>query len=259
MNGERQNKPLRSLPQAPNSIQKGIPLKLLLNREAIECLAQNILCVHKAFPADEFCQHALDGLEPLELMQRAQHIAKSLQRFLPGNYAEAVSILVESFTPAETEVGSLGLAGDEQADLSVHGGLSKAVYALPSEHLTWWQAQRQTQGATMFVEELAPGYLGENLSLQGLLEEHIFIGDSLDFGDVVLRVTQPREPCGKFNAVMGYTHAAKDMVQSGRCGFYLAVDRPGRLQAGARFEVISGPQSISVAQALKHKAWKHLR
>jgi MOSC domain-containing protein YiiM len=164
-------------------------------------------------------------------------------------------------TPVQgsVSVGPLGLAGDEQADLSVHGGLSKAVYALPSEHLTWWQAQRQSHGATMFVEELAPGYLGENLSLQGLLEEDLFIGDSLDFGEVVLRVTQPREPCGKFNAVMGYTQAAKDMVQSGRCGFYLAVDRPGRLQAGARFDVIAGPRSISVAQALRHKAWKHLR
>lgn len=156
-------------------------------------------------------------------------------------------------------LGPLGLSGDEQADLSVHGGLSKAVYALPSEHLPWWQAQRQMHGATMFEEKLAPGYLGENLSLQGLLEEDLFIGDSLDFGDVVLRVTQPREPCGKFNAVMGYTHAAKDMVQSGRCGFYLAVDQPGMLQTGAHFAVISGPRSISVAQALKHKAWKHLR
>ena len=156
-------------------------------------------------------------------------------------------------------LGPLGLAGDEQADLSVHGGLSKAVYALPSEHLPWWQAQRQVHGATMFEEKLAPGYLGENLSLQGLLEEDLFIGDSLDFGDVVLRVTQPREPCGKFNAVMGYTHAAKDMVQSGRCGFYLAVDQPGMLQTGAHFAVIPGPRSISVAQALKHKAWKHLR
>jgi MOSC domain-containing protein YiiM len=156
-------------------------------------------------------------------------------------------------------LGPLGLAGDEQADLSVHGGLSKAVYALPSEHLPWWQAQRQVHGATMFEEKLAPGYLGENLSLQGLLEEDLFIGDSLDFGDVVLRVTQPREPCGKFNAVMGYTHAAKDMVQSGRCGFYLAVDQPGLLHTGAHFAVIAGPRSISVAQALKHKAWKHLR
>ena len=157
------------------------------------------------------------------------------------------------------DVGLLGLAGDEQADLAVHGGLSKAVYALPIEHLPWWQAQRQAQGATMFDETLAPGGLGENLSLQGVSEGDLFIGDSLDFGHVVLRVTQPREPCGKFNAVMGYAQAAKDMVQSGRCGFYLAVDKPGRLQAGASFQVIAGPRSVSVAQALQHKAWKHLR
>ncbi|PUE38791.1 MOSC domain-containing protein [Limnohabitans sp. Hippo3] len=157
------------------------------------------------------------------------------------------------------EVGVLGLAGDEQADLSVHGGLGKAVYALPSEHLPWWQAQRQAQGVTMFDEALAPGFLGENLSLQGVLEQDLFVGDCLDFGDVVLRVTQPREPCGKFNAVMGYAQAAKDMVQSGRCGFYLAVDQPGRLQAGASFQIIPGQRSVSVAQALQHKAWKHLR
>jgi MOSC domain-containing protein YiiM len=157
------------------------------------------------------------------------------------------------------DLGVLGLAGDEQADLSVHGGLSKAVYALPSEHLAWWQAQRQVRGATMFEEALAPGYLGENLSLQGVLEQDLFVGDRLDFGDVVLRVTQPREPCGKFNAVMGYSQAAKDMVQSGRCGFYLAVDQTGRLQAGASFQIIPGQRSVSMAQALQHKAWKHLR
>lgn len=155
-------------------------------------------------------------------------------------------------------VGVLGLAGDEQADLSVHGGLSKAVYALPSEHLPWWQAQRQLQGATMFTEALAPGCLGENLSLQGVLEADVFIGDCLRWGDVVLRVTQPREPCGKFNAIMGYDLAAKDMVQSGRCGFYLAVDQPGVLQAGASFEVIAGPRSMGVLQVLQHKARKHL-
>jgi MOSC domain-containing protein YiiM len=157
------------------------------------------------------------------------------------------------------EVGVLGLAGDEQADLSVHGGLGKAVYALPSEHLPWWQAQRQAQGATMFEEVLAPGYLGENLSLQGVLEQDLFIGDRLDFGDVVLRVTQPREPCGKFNAVMGYAQAAQDMVQSGRCGFYLAVEQIGTLQAGATFRLIRGSGNTRIAEALRHKAWKHLR
>jgi MOSC domain-containing protein YiiM len=170
-----------------------------------------------------------------------------------------VSAIGKTTVSGPIEVGVLGLAGDEQADLSVHGGLSKAVYALPSEHLSWWQAQRQAQGATMFEEPLAPGYLGENLSLQGLLEQDLFIGDRLDFGDVVLRVTQPREPCGKFNAVMGYAGAAKDMVQSGRCGFYLAVEQAGRLQAGVTFQIIPGQRSVSVAQALQHKAWKHLR
>ncbi|MEY3610990.1 MAG: hypothetical protein RJB14_712 [Pseudomonadota bacterium] len=170
-----------------------------------------------------------------------------------------VSAIGKTTVSGPIAVGVLGLAGDEQADLSVHGGLNKAVYALPSEHLAWWQAQRQIRGATMFEEVLSPGYLGENLSLQGLLEHELFIGDRLDFGEVVLRVTQPREPCGKFNAVMGYDLAAKDMVQSGRCGFYLAVERGGILEAGAPCQVLAGSQSTRVSEALQHKAWKHQR
>jgi MOSC domain-containing protein YiiM len=155
-------------------------------------------------------------------------------------------------------VGPLGLAGDEQADLSVHGGLSKAIYALPSEHLAWWQQQRQARGVTLFDEALVPGYLGENLSLQGLSEHEVFIGDILRFEQVTLRVTQPREPCSKFNAVMGYAQAAKDMVQSSRSGFYLAVDVAGLLRAGESFELLPGPRATSIAQALGYKARKHL-
>lgn len=170
-----------------------------------------------------------------------------------------MSAIGKTLVTGAVSVGPLGLAGDEQADPSVHGGLSKAVYALPSEHLTWWQNQRQKHGATLFEETLPPGFLGENLSLQGVLEQDLFIGDCLDFGDAVLRVTQPREPCGKFNAVMGYKEAAKDMVQSGRCGFYLAVEQAGILQAGTAFRVVPGTRSIGVVEALQHKAWKHLR
>lgn len=169
-----------------------------------------------------------------------------------------MSAIGKSPVDGAVTVGPLGLAGDEQADLSVHGGLSKAVYALPSEHLAWWQQQRQARGVTLFEETLAPGYLGENLSLQGLLEHEVFIGDILRFEEVTLRVTQPREPCSKFNAVMGYAQAAKDMVQSRRSGFYLAVDVAGLLRAGESFELLPGPRATSIAQALGHKARKHL-
>lgn len=157
-------------------------------------------------------------------------------------------------------VGPLGLAGDEQNDLSVHGGLSKAVYALPHAHLAWWSAQQQAAGVSLFDAPLTPGLLGENLSLEGVDEQGVFIGDRLCFsGGAVLRVTEPRQPCAKFNAVLGYELAARQMVQSGRSGFYMAVETPGTLAAGEAFELQPGPRQTSIAQALQHKAFKHLR
>jgi len=157
-------------------------------------------------------------------------------------------------------VAALGLQGDEQEDLSVHGGVRKAVYALPRQHLVWWQAQRMQAGATLFDEPIEPGQLGENLSLEGVDEHEVFIGDELHFeGGVVLRVTEPRQPCSKFNAVLGYERAGKDMVQSGRCGFYLAVLHTGSLSAGERFTVHGGSREINIATALQHKARKHMR
>ncbi len=157
-------------------------------------------------------------------------------------------------------VGPLGLAGDEQNDLSVHGGLSKAVYAMPQAHLAWWSAQQQAAGVSLFETPLTPGLLGENLSLEGVDEQGVFMGDRLHFaGGVVLRVTEPRQPCAKFNAVLGYEHAAKQMVQSGRCGFYLSVHTPGHITAGEAFTLEAGPRETTIAQALQHKAFKHLR
>lgn len=157
-------------------------------------------------------------------------------------------------------VGPMGLAGDEQNDLSVHGGLSKAVYALPHQHLAWWSAQRQAAGVSLFDDAIQPGQLGENLSLDGVDEQGVFVGDRLRFaGGVVLRVTEPRQPCGKFNAAMGYEQASREMVQSARCGFYLAVEAPGELASGETFTLESGPRETSIARALQHKAFKHLR
>ena len=84
-------------------------------------------------------------------------------------------------------VGRLGLLGDEQADLSLHGGLDKAVYAYPIEHYAFWQTQRRTHSVSLFDEVLAPGFVGENLTLEGLLESDVWIGDELHFSHCVLR------------------------------------------------------------------------
>ena len=141
-------------------------------------------------------------------------------------------------------VNRLGLQGDEQADLSVHGGLDKAVYAYPLEHYDFWRQQRKIHGVSMFDEALPPGFVGENLSISGLLEHEVWIGDELLFPDCVLRVTAPREPCFKFNAVMGYKQAAKDMALAGCCGFYLAVDTVGTVQSGQSFELKPGRRGL---------------
>jgi len=152
----------------------------------------------------------------------------------------------------------LGLMGDEQADLSVHGGLAKAVYAYPSEHYPLWQAARQAAGLTGIDDALPWGSLGENLTLSGLLEQDVWVGDVLRFPNCALRVTQPREPCYKFNAAMGLSSASKTMAQQGCCGFYLAVQEPGSLQPGESFELVPGPRGMSIPEAFKAKMRKHL-
>ena len=153
----------------------------------------------------------------------------------------------------------LGLMGDEQADLSVHGGLEKAVYAYPSEHYAYWQAARREAGLSEIDDSLPPGSLGENLTLAGLLETGVWAGDVLKFPDCELRVTLPREPCYKFNAAMGFTRASKLMAQSGFCGFYLAVQTPGTLRAGDAFDVVPGRRSVGIPALFAAKLSKHLR
>jgi MOSC domain-containing protein YiiM len=150
-------------------------------------------------------------------------------------------------------VRPLGLEGDEQADLSVHGGLSKALYAYPLEHYPVWQTLRAQAGAAGWDEPLAPGALGENLSLRGLLEADAWVGDVLRFPDCELAVSEPRSPCFKFDAAMGFSKASKMMAQSGYCGFYLAVRSPGTLQAGQQAELRPGPREVSIAELFRVK------
>ena len=156
-------------------------------------------------------------------------------------------------------VSALGLVGDEQADLSVHGGLEKAVYAYPAEHYEFWRRQREQAGAACIDDRLEPGAMGENLTLSGVLESDIWVGDVMQFSNCTLRVEQPREPCFKFNAAMGFNTAVKAMAQSGFCGIYLSVDQPGTLQAGESFVLVPGPRRVGIPERFNARMFKHLR
>ena len=151
-------------------------------------------------------------------------------------------------------VQPLGLEGDEQADPSVHGGLAKAVYAYPHEHYPLWRTLRAQAQVSLWDEELAPGFMGENMTITGLLETDACIGDVLRFPHCALAVSEPRYPCFKFEAVMGFKQAAKMMVQSGTCGFYLAVREPGSLAAGETFTIEPGPREVSISALFRARA-----
>ena len=144
------------------------------------------------------------------------------------------------------QVNPLGIAGDEQADLTVHGGLEKAVYLYPIEHYAFWEAARERMLKQRF--ELLPGAMGENLTTEGLTEEALWVGDRLQLGEVILEVTEPRSPCYKFGARMGYAQAVKHMLQSGFSGVYLKVVQTGELEAGVAIRLLPGAREVSIAQ-----------
>jgi MOSC domain-containing protein YiiM len=151
-------------------------------------------------------------------------------------------------------VTPLGLEGDEQADPSVHGGLSKAVYAYPSEHLPFWQTVRAQARAALWDEPVEPGLLGVNLLLAGVREHELWIGDRLRLPNAVLVVSEPRMPCAKFNLAMGFAQAGKLMVQSGFCGSYLAVLEPGSVQADDTLMLEPGPREVNLRELFRSRA-----
>ena len=161
--------------------------------------------------------------------------------------------------PVEGERGvlPLGIEGDEQADLSVHGGLSKAVYAYPAKHYAFWQTVRAQAQVALWDEVLPFGSIGENLTLEGIDESALWIGDVLRFPGCELAVSEPRTPCFKFNAALGFKHAAKLMVESGWCGAYLAVRSPGTIAAGQAFSLVPGPREVGIVELFRARVARH--
>lgn len=143
-------------------------------------------------------------------------------------------------------VAAHNLFGDEQSDLTVHGGANKAVYGYPSEHYEYWR--RELPDAS-----LPWGAFGENLSTAGLLETDIAVGDRFRIGSAELIVTQPRIPCFKLGIRFGRDDMVKRFMASRRSGFYFAVAKDGRIKAGdtiARLSRSDDPLTIAQLVAL---------
>ena len=174
------------------------------------------------------------------------HEAGGVSREPSAIHKQTVSHLKQEGGPAVIACNSLGIDGDEQADRSVHGGLEKAVYCYPFEHYQIWK--RELPWLAAFSEEDLFGVVGENLTLKGLLEGDVFIGDQISIGQgTVLQVTKPREPCFKFNARMKSKYASKLMIQYDICGWYCSVVSPGRIAAGDPVSLRAGAREINVA------------
>ena len=162
-----------------------------------------------------------------------------------ANAQSVMSAIRKAPLSGRVTVNRLGIAGDERADMSVHGGLDKAVYLYPHEHYAFWVAAR---GRVLHRQEpLSFGFMGENLTTEGLLETELWIGDRLEIGELLLEVTEPRAPCFKFAARMGYTQAIKHMLQSGFTGVYLKVITPADLVAGQTICIKPGLREVSIA------------
>ncbi len=146
--------------------------------------------------------------------------------------------------PGAARIRRHNLDGDAQADLNVHGGASKAVYAYPSEHYGFWKSELPGMA-------LPWGMFGENLTMEGLLEQDVRVGDRFRVGSAILRVTEPRVPCAKLALRFDREDIVKRFLRSGRTGFYFAVEEEGEARAGDAIESVARePEAISVIDLL---------
>jgi MOSC domain-containing protein YiiM len=158
------------------------------------------------------------------------------------------SVLTSIFkSPVSGRIGvrDHNLDGDRQADLTVHGGPSKAVYAYSSEHYVPWADELPSS-------DLSFGNFGENLTTEDLTEDRVHIGDQYRIGSAILQVTQPRMPCFKLNLRFGRSDMVKLFWKSGRSGVYFAIMQEGELGCGDEIELLAEhPDRVSVADVVR--------
>jgi MOSC domain-containing protein YiiM len=145
---------------------------------------------------------------------------------------------------------TLNLDGDRQADLTVHGGISKAVYGYPAEHYEFWKRELPEM-------DLPYGMFGENFTTAGMLESALNVGDRFRLGAAELMVTEPRLPCYKLGIKFGRTDIIRKFLQSRRTGFYFAVLKEGKVETGDEFELLSrDANNITIADITRLYAFE---
>ena len=163
-------------------------------------------------------------------------VAVHVGRARPLGAEGVLSGFVKGAIQGRVHVGALGLEGDEQADLRVHGGVDKAVYAYGVGNYPAWRADFP-EHAALFV----PGGVGENLPMLGFDEHQVCIGDEHLVGSALLTVCQPRQPCYKFALRFNDPRVVHAMTRNGRCGWYYRVSREGELAAGDTVQLVARP------------------
>jgi MOSC domain-containing protein YiiM len=134
------------------------------------------------------------------------------------------------------------LDGDRQADLSVHGGVYKAVYAYPSEHYAFWKNALPGM-------DLPWGAFGENFTIEGLLEDDVHVGDEFEIGTARVMVRQPRMPCYKLAAKFQREDMIQKFLKSGKSGFYFSVEKEGVVENGDSFKLLnSNPSGVIISE-----------
>jgi MOSC domain-containing protein YiiM len=150
--------------------------------------------------------------------------------------------------PGPVLLSTLHLDGDGVGDPRYHGGRDKAVYLYPHEHYAFWERE-------LGRDDLSPGAFGENFTTEGLLESEVRTGDVFEVGRALVRVTQPRTPCAKLGMRMGSMAFVRRFAESGRTGFYLAVDREGVVASGDPVtRLASDPAQPTVADLFRERA-----
>jgi MOSC domain-containing protein YiiM len=165
---------------------------------------------------------------------------------LPWRGRQVASAIDKTPVDGRVALAPLGFAGDEQADLRLHGGVDKAVCCYPSEHFPRW--------AALLDRETMPfGAFGENLTLAGALETEVCIGDTYTLGGdgAVVQVSQPRGPCFKVAARWRRTTVTRDMAREMIAGFYLRVLEPGTVAAGDTMDLVDRISGVTVAEVLR--------